>query len=400
MRTDLLPMVWLLSILAALSASCRVALAQGKPPQPTQEGGEVQSSQRESEVWSVSVTPDGRKLALARGSSNAGAGAALQLWDLADGTKKVIFEGGKTINALAISPNGQRVASASFDNILRIFDIATGRLLHELPGHKGGVTSVAWSSDGKRIVSGGLDRSMRLWDAVQGKALEPVFNQPQQVYGVAFLSDKDETVSTCQDGTVTVWDLTKGDARLKLPGPRGAQSVAVSPDGKKIAVGYWDRIIRLWDSGDGKPLAMLRGHTFGVYGLAFSPDGKTLASTSGNYPRPYQQGEMIIWDVDAAKRKVTKQGHAGAIWACCFSPDGKSVFTCGADQTVRVWDPETGEQRSLWDVPIALAAPLADNTPIASDSDHRIWWLLGGGLIVLVILGVALGQRLRHRAKA
>jgi WD40 repeat protein len=243
---------------------------------------------------------------------------------------------------------------------------------------------------------------VRLWNADDGKALGKLRGHPQWVFGVAFMPDKDEVVSSCKDGTVFVWDVAAETPRLQLKGPGGAQSVAVSPDGATIAAGYWDWSVRLWDSVAGKSLGVLRGHTIGVYGLAFSLDGTTLVSSSGNYNRPDQRGEIKIWDVKTASAKHTKREHAGAVWTVCFSPDGKTLVTGGADQTVRLWDHQTGEQRAQLDVPIKLekiAPPVVADGDDAVQPDRRLWLLLGAGTAIVVVGGLFLAHLLRKRSR-
>jgi WD40 repeat protein len=126
---------------ASLGLTQEVVPPKDKPPKPPPEKGKLLPEQRAGEVWAVSLARDGRTMAVARGFSDAG--AAVQLWDLTEGTKKAIFESPKVVHAVAFSPDGQRLATGGFDNVLRIFDVASCKMLHELHGHQAGVTSLA-----------------------------------------------------------------------------------------------------------------------------------------------------------------------------------------------------------------------------------------------------------------
>ncbi len=192
------------------------------------------------------------------------------------------------VHGIALSTDNTRLATASFDTTVKLFDTASTLLLRTMVGHDVVALSVAFSSDGTRLVSGGFDGA-RVWNPQTG-----------------------ELVGTLSGHTDAV------------------NAVAFSPDGTKIATASGDTTVKLWDAGSLSLIRTLSGHSDWVYAVAFSPDGTMVASGSGD-------GTIRLWRVSDGASLGTVPAHAGAVLSVRFSPDGALLASAGTDDAVKLW---------------------------------------------------------------
>ncbi len=138
--------------------------------------------------------------------------------------------------------------------------------------------------------------------------------------------------------TVRLWDANSGQETRILRGHTGTiYGLAFSPDGRRLASAGFDRAIRLWDASSGTAVREIRGHPDAIYGVAFSPDSRRIASGGAD-------GTARLWDADTGQEGQVLRGHSGGVVGLAFSPDGRHLATAGADQTVRLWDADTGDE--------------------------------------------------------
>jgi WD40 repeat protein len=257
------------------------------------------------------------------------------------------------LNSVAWSSDGSRLATASSDETIRIWDATTGNQLLSLPdhGYAGLVGRAAFSADGKRIATSSTASTAKVWDisatlnpstgsgqnpgAITGKELLTLCCHPPGATAFSFSPDGTRLATAGLDGLAKVWDSTTGKELLTLSGHTSPLSnVRYSPDGKRVATGGTDGA-KVWDAATGQALLTLSGHTGSVNAVAFSSDGTRLATSGGD-------GTVKLWNVaigsGRSEQPFTLYDPRGrAIWSAAFSPDGKRLATSNNDGIARVY---------------------------------------------------------------
>jgi WD40 repeat protein len=234
------------------------------------------------------------------------------------------------VHACAISPDGGLLASASSDQTLIVWDIASGRALHLLAGHTAGVNACCFSPDGQWLASGGSDRSARLWRLADGSA-QALLSHRERVNTVAFGAGG-HLVCGLADGSVVVWDLDRGAPLDELSGHAGSVNHCVTAlDGNVIVSTSSDGTARLWSPPDGHGVARAAAAPGWLLCCA-AVSGAARVITGSEF------GELVEWDSRTALPRAVVARLDTALHACAVSPSGALVAAVGDDRSVTVWD--------------------------------------------------------------
>ena len=360
-------------------------------------------SESKDSLWAVAISPDGKRLAA------AGADKQIRVYDPDTGKLEATLNAGAAMTALAFLPDSNRLVAGGGDKVVKVWDVAGKKVAKELAGHALAVLTVAASDDGKLVVSGSADATVRGFDPEGGKELwkwasrkaacgvairkgnkhvavgladggltilDVTGTTPKELSSlgahtagcgcVVFSADGNRLASVGGDGAVRVWTVAENGVIAPLhrfdgqatpsssTGFSPLSTVAFSPDGRFVAAGGADAVVRVWDVQTKTEVRGLRGHSDWVTSVFFTPDGRFVASVAAEKDNTVRVFELPVLDSAGAGG-----GHMLAVNAVAVSPNGKFVATAGTDQTIKVWDIATGKEVATLignaDVPFAIA---------------------------------------------
>ncbi len=257
----------------------------------------------------------------------------VRIWDARTGGLIHTWAGPGTLHRLTFHPDGDRLALATTDGVVLIWDANTGKELLRRDLHQQTVWALAFSPDGKTVASTGADGTVKIWDSNTGKVRQNIRAHMDEVQSVAFHPHKPIVASGGQDATVKLWDTTTGKEIQTLRGHKTALScVTFSPDGNLLVSASSNGNLKIWDMETGRIVQSLTGDTGGVLSVAFSPDGRNLAKAG-------KDGSVRIWHVTTGVERMAFRGHTTPVESVHFSPDCQRVASISpGDGVAKVWD--------------------------------------------------------------
>jgi WD40 repeat protein len=324
-------------------------------------------------------SPDGSRL-------YSGGNMSVRVWDVM--VRKEIVQGvghQSYVSGIMFSPDDRRIATVGGDTVVQLWDSATGKVTRKLDGCEEAVDSIAYSPDGSRLAAGCRNGRFVVWDASNGTMIARLpAGQPYHEAVVAFSPDGKLLASGCRDGQVVLWDpVTVKEVRRFPPSRQGVTSLAFTPDSTQLALaglgipglvgGPEAEMVRLYDIATCKEVRRYAGFAqsaSSVYSVCFSPDGRLMAANANTIevwdaatsrkvhqlrPGPLgsklafspdgrtlasadDEGRVRLWEVSTGAERRSWRGHIGWVHAVAFSPDGRTLATGGRDTTVLLWD--------------------------------------------------------------
>lgn len=302
-------------------------------------------------ITAVAFSPDNALLA-------TGSYGQVVIWDLNQARPaKLLTNVLGAVNDIRFSPKGDILAvgggQPSAQGDLRLYQVSDWKLLATLRGHDDVVFSLAFSPDGQQLASASFDHSVRLWNVATREAAKVFHHHSDFVYAVAFSPSGKQLVSTSKDRTVVLFDVQTGKSVFTFSGmEQDVMAVAFNPDGKSVISSGFESGIYWWNTQTGERIKIMAGHSTATHELAFSKDGKRIVSVGA---------DRLARTWDSAAGTLLKSFAIGSVgYSVAISSNNKYIAAGSFDGVTRIWDEASTRQ-------------YASLIAIAGDSDQPEW---------------------------
>ncbi|MGD9648651.1 MAG: WD40 repeat domain-containing protein [Pirellulales bacterium] len=250
-----------------------------------------------------------------------------------------LYDYKSVVTAVAMSPDGNLLASAGDDHLIGLWDVGTGRLVRKLPSHEGWIRGLSFRPDGEHLASAGDDGRVVIWNVATGQMVRTIANAGEAAFDVAYSPDGSQLAAIGYSEHLRIYDTTNYRLTQTLTAPaRDMRALAFSPDGAFVATAGRQGKLRIWTAADGQVVTDVKFGAAHLRAIAFSPDG-TQVAVAGDGP------QLGIFRVADGHEEQSINIRPGKVLSLTYCGPGR-LATGQSDNLVRVWDLATGDELS------------------------------------------------------